>query len=393
MCRSNALNSRLRRHRCSAWLAGVCVLVGLFLAPLATVHAQQVTERSDQELRDDGWVVDRRASQKGSLLGGLLAMTVGFAWHGVGHFYVGERITARRLVAAEAMSVALLLGGAAVQSTSQGEAGRAAGRTMVAAGASAFVVSWLADIVGAFKGTGSGLPINTLNAESFTVEVNYTLLLENGLDITNLAVLRLPLVTRRVVFVPAANISTDLDYRFFSAFAGYRQPLRSDRRDAFLEFGGGASDEYFDSAGAGRTQLRARVLWSWDLGAWANHLDGLVWRTGLNLTADHFYFDSQNRRRLQQANRIWALPAEFSFSANVNRDVNVSMGYHQSRDMLGGGGGSANGAFYGRLSVVPLGRIGVDLMVERGRFTRLGAGLRYVVSGRRQRLDENARVQ
>lgn len=387
--RSSADVRRLNLRR----LVWSLVVAALTVAPLSPLAAQQVAEMSDAELRDDGWVVDRRTAQKGSLVGGLLAMTVGLAWHGVGHFYVGERQTARRLVAVEAVSVALLVGGAALQSTSQGEAGRSAGRTMVAAGASTFAVSWLADVVGSFKGTGSGLPVNTLNAESLTLELNYALLLENGLGMTNLGVARLPLVTRRVVFVPATSLATDLDYRHVSAFVGWRQPLRSDRRDAFLEVGGGVTDEYLDSAGAGRTQLRGRVLWSWDLGAWANHLDGLVWRTGVSVASDHFFFDSDNRRRLRRDNRIWTLPAEFSFSANVNRDVNVSLGYHQSRDMLVGGAGAANGSFFGRLSVVPLGRIGVDLLIERGRFTRLGAGLRYVVSGRRQRLDEASRVQ
>jgi len=363
-----------------------------FEAPTRPMAGGAALTQTDDELRDDGWVVQRRQVRQGSVLGGLVALTGGFFWHGAGHYILGDRKTARRLVAVEAASVGVGVAGLVMSSTADAEVSRAMGRTLATAAGSAFVASWVADVVGAFKGTGNGLPPNTGMVEGLSAELAYTILFGDGLDTTNVLVTRLPLVSRTVVFVPSVQLRSNLDYRQLAAYGGWRQPLRANRRLAYVEFGGAVADENIESFGAGRTQLRARALWSWDFGAWAEHLDGLVWRTGVNVAADHFFFASDRSRRFRQENRVWSVPVEFSLSANVNRGVNVMAGYTHGRDLLVGNTSANGGVWSGRLSVVPVDRLGIDLTAEFGEFTRLWAGLRYVLAGRRSRLDESLRV-
>ncbi len=93
-------------------------------------------------------------SHPGSVLGGALAVMPGVFVHGVGHMYIGETRTGLSLLLAEAVGLGLMFGAAAINESDSGSARTAPARLALShTGFILFFASWLADIVGTFKGS------------------------------------------------------------------------------------------------------------------------------------------------------------------------------------------------------------------------------------------------
>ena len=324
---------------------------------------------------------------RGSATAGLLALTVGSLWHGVGHFAVGDRPTMWRLLAVEAAALGLAASGVLTQALGEGEGARAAGRVLNLSAASLFLGSWVADVVGAVKGNGSDLPDNTMELRGLALEAYYTLLLADGLDIGNVGVGRMSILSGRLVALPEIEFQTDLNYLGIGGYAGYRHPLSRFSRQTFVELGGGLREDRVRAWDYGRTQLRTRAMLSLDLGVLVPHLSGLVWRNAVEVTADHTWLDNSLRNRFAEDARTWAVPFEFLLSGNISRYVNVQAGYRSRQDLLVGQPTPDFGVVSGRVSVVPVNRLGIDLQLDYGAFVRLWAGIRYVVAGSRRVLE------
>ncbi|MFN3196800.1 MAG: hypothetical protein ACE366_00085 [Bradymonadia bacterium] len=110
--------------------------------------------KTPEEAIEQGYIDRPEFEPPGSMLGGLLASVPGFLIHGVGHYYMGERETALALLIAEVVGVAALLASAFMKQPVEDNAGYGAPRQwLLHTGIMLFSVSWLADIVGAFKGS------------------------------------------------------------------------------------------------------------------------------------------------------------------------------------------------------------------------------------------------
>ncbi len=343
--------------------------------------------QTDDALTVEGWEFQRQEVVRGSATAGLLALTVGSLWHGVGHFAVRDRPTMWRLLVAEASALGLAAGGVLTLALAEGEGARAVGRLLNLSAASLFLGSWVADVVGSVKGNGSELPENTMELRGLSLEAYYTLLLEEGLGINTVGVGRMSILSGRLVAQPEVEFQTDLDYLGLGGYAGYRHPLSRFSRQTFLELGGGIREDRVRSWDAGRTQVRARAMLSLDLGVLIPHLSGLVWRNGVEVTADHTWLADSRRNHFAADARTWALPFDFALSGNISRYVNVQAGYRSRRDLLVGQQTPDFGVLFGRVSVVPVNRLGIDLQVEQGAFVRLWAGIRYVIAGPRRVLE------
>jgi len=343
--------------------------------------------QADDALMQQGWQFERQEVVRGSATAGLLALTVGSLWHGVGHFAVGDRPTMWRLLAVEAAALGLAASGVLTQALGEGEGARAAGRVLNLAAASLFLGSWVADVVGTVKGNGSDLSDNTMELRGLALEAYYTLLLEEGLDINNVGVGRMSILSGRLVALPEIEFQTDLNYLGIGAYAGYRHPLSRFSRQTFVEFGGGLREDRVRAWDYGRTQLRTRAMVSMDLGVLVPHLSGLVWRNAVEVTADHTWLDNSLRSRFAEDARTWTVPFEFLLSGNISRYVNVQASYRSRPDLLVGQSTPDFGVVSGRVSVVPVNRLGIDLQLDYGAFVRLWAGVRYVIAGSRRVLE------
>ncbi|MEE2786140.1 MAG: hypothetical protein VX589_02305 [Myxococcota bacterium] len=107
-----------------------------------------------QAARTDGYVGRPEGLKPGSGLAGTIAVIPGSIVHGLGHFYLGESVTAWTLFAAEVLGIGLMIGGAYLGASS--DAGRGSielSKILSHSGLILFSGSWIADVIGSFKGT------------------------------------------------------------------------------------------------------------------------------------------------------------------------------------------------------------------------------------------------
>lgn len=367
----------------------ISALAALLVALASLPASAQVGARPDPTRLDDGalaeegWSFSPERTSPGSPGAGLVALTGGSLWHGVGHLMVDDRRSSLRLLAMEGVAVAAFAGGTLARRLGDGPAIREAGATIQVAATSVFAASWIADVLGATKGGGSDLPENTRRLDGLAAEAYFASLLGGANTVTNAVVLRLPWEARRGALVPYAELGGDLAYTRLGVLGGVRFPLGA-REDSWLQLGGGGEETRDREAGTGRTQLRAQAHLSLDLGEWFPHLRGLVWENDLSLAVDHLLLESDGLRRFRADTRTWNVPYGFALHVNVDRVVNLGIGYRRDHDALVGDLGRRVGQLVGRLSIVPRNRLGIELEGQQGASTRILLGLRYVFFGQRR---------
>ncbi len=348
------------------------------LACLAAPAAAQVDPRTlaDDELAEQGWEFRERPSTPGSVGAGVLALTAVSVVHGAGHMALADRRSWVHLLVGEAIGIVAFGTGTAVDAATDGDGGEVAGAALQTAGASLFVATWIADVVGAIQGTGTKLATNTRELPGLNLEVFYSALVADGIEASNLATVSLPMVTRRLVVTPTVEADATLDYRHLTADVAWRQHFTW-RPLTWVEVAAIGVEEYVDSAGFGRNEIGGRVGFSLDVGDVLPHVRGLVWRNHVGVASSWLYFDSDGERRFVRDQQQLRVPWGFRLDMNVNRSVNMGVGYEGPDDRLVGSASSRFGRAIGRVAVVPRNRIGVELRLEQGAFTRLWAGLRW----------------
>lgn len=365
----------------ASWLCLGAMVVAV-LTGAASAEAQ--VEEDDQTLQADGWEFTPERSRPGNAAAGVMALTLGTVWHGAGHALAGDRVSANRLLASQGISVAALTGGVAIRRAGdESPTARSIGTAMMVGGGSVFVAGWLADVIGSFKGTGADLPSNTSEIRGTTLEAYFTPLVEQGLDINSFVVLRTPVVSNRWVLEPAVELSTDIAYRRVGASGGHRVRMGPFDR-SYAEFGASGYDERQTEQGWGRTLLASHAELGLDLGAVFPHLVGLRWTNRIDLAVEHLFFEHDRNRRFRAENRRVRLPIEMALGFNADQGVHVGLAYRHRDDLLVGMAGRRVGSFEGRLGILPRNRIGVDLRLEQGAFTRAWFGLHWLLSGRRE---------
>lgn len=337
----------------------------------------QVGDASDETLRAEGWEFDEARATPGNVPAGLLAVVVGPAWHGIGHGLAGDRGTANRLFAGQ--GIALLAAGAGLAVRNVGDesaVARSAGSALLVGGGSLFAATWFADVVGAFKGTADALPRETSELGGLTAEAYFTVLVEQGVGLDSIFVLRVPVVAPRWVLRPDVQIGAGSAYRRVGASAFWRVPLG--RHRSSWDLGAVGFDENVAEYDYGRTSLAGATQVRLDLGDVFEHLGGLMWTNRVELAVDHHWY-GEDARRFDPADRRIHLPVEMGLGFNANQGVHVGMGYRHRRDELVGMAGRRAGMLWGRLGILPRNRVGVDLQIEQGAFTRAWLGLQWTL--------------
>lgn len=363
-----------------------CALALCFWSASASAQVgerRDPTTMGDERLAEEGWTFSPERTNPGSPGAGVVALTGGALWHGVGHLMIDDKRSSLRLLAMEGVAVGAFTAGTLARRLGEAPAVRESGATLQTAAVSLFVASWMADVLGATKGGGDDLPQNSRRLDGLSAEVYVASLLGGANTVTNGVVVRLPWEARRGSLTPSFEVGADLSYTFIGVVGGVRIPVGR-HADSWIELGGGGLEDRDREAGTGRTQLRVRALASLDLGEWFPHLRGLVWENDLSLTMDHVLLESDNLRRFRRDTRSWHAPYGFALHVNVDRGVNLGVGYRRDHDALVGNAGRRVGQFVGRLSVVPRNRLGIELEGQQGASTRVLLGLRYVFFGRRE---------
>jgi hypothetical protein len=329
------------------------------------------------ELRAQGWQVDAEDVQPGTFGARLVAFTGGVVVHGAGHLMLGDEVSAFRMLLGEALGAGAALGGRAIATNqSTGSPLRPVGEGLAVVGTSLFVTTWLADVVGSVRGTGAPLPRNTRRLDGLEIEAWYTTRVA-GSRITNIGVLSVPVHLRHATFGLEAQVDSTAEYRRLGGYAGGRLPMGHDGLTA-LELGAFAFDERLTSRGTGRTTVEPTLALALDLGAVWPHLTGMLWRNSAAVRVDGLRFAPDEGFSLFSGDRLIRFPVGTELSMNVNRGVNLGIGYEQRDDLLVGAL-DAGGVVRGRLSIVPRERVGIDVVLEQGAWVRAWLGVRWFV--------------
>jgi hypothetical protein len=355
----------------------IAVVIALALAIPAEA---QVLELGDEELRAEGWTFDDTRSTPGNIGAAAIAIFGGTLWHGVGHWMLGERTDAAYLLAAQAIgAVALSTGFAIRYGVSESPAAHSAGAAFAVTGGGLLAASWVADIVGAFKGTGDRLPSNTEEHRGFALQAAFETLGAPGVRAANFVTLALPLVGHKWRVEPFGELSIAADHWRAGARAEWRIPFgRVD--GSHVAIGALGFEEQAPASGYGRTQLAATAGLRLDVGDVLPHLAGLTWTSRLDLAVDHYFFDATGNAHFRASDRKIHLPVETAVAFNVDPSVHLAFGYRHRRDALVGRIAPNIGALHARLGVHPWRRFAVLVELEQGAFTRASFGFRWGVA-------------
>lgn len=354
------------------------LVIGAISRPISAQQPErEIDGRPDAELAEDGWEFQAGSSTAGSGAAAALAVLVGPVWHGVGHFYLGERQMGRVLLYSEALALGLLGTGSLMGAVSDREGVDTAGAALRVAGTSMFVAGWLADILGSVRGSAPRPDPGTTDIEGITLDAFYSSILNDDLGFSNIAVLRAPIFIGGLVAVPEVEIESRGRYLSGAGYAGWRFAL-TPPGSTWLEVGGGGRDEQQREDGYGRTQVFARTAFALDAGHILPHLSGLVWGFRAEGLAEWRRYDVTDGSRFASSRQVWRVPLESWIGFAVGRGAGLTVGYRRRNDLLVGSAGDRTGVYYTRLVVVPQNRIGIELGVDQGTFTRIWTGLRLI---------------
>lgn len=335
---------------------------------------------SEDELRQDGWQFEEGSFRRGKPLAGLAAIAFGIPIHGVGHLLVSDTDSMFKLLMSEIAALGVAGIGTLFRDASPKYSGLwSAGQTLQVTGLSMLAGGWIADIVGSFKGTTVPLPRNSLDLRGLSAEVHYTALFSDTVDVGSVAVAGLQWSSDGLQARGRFSYGPANDYWRGEVSAEFRIPFLSGGNTyvaLWSEFG----EELFRGAGWGRDFLLAGGGVSLDIGELLEHTRGLVWQLRVGAGAQVFFYESQGDRRFLRRNVRMFAPVDTLIAMNLNRGLNVAVGYRHRPDEVVGTLTRHGGVFYQRFTVLPIDRLGIHLQLEQGDWLRLWIGVRYYLT-------------
>lgn len=335
---------------------------------------------SEDELRQDGWQFAEGSFRRGKPLAGLAAIAFGIPIHGVGHLLVSDTDSMFKLLMSEIAALGVAGVGTLFRDASTKYSGLwSAGQTLQVAGLSMLAGGWIADIVGSFKGTTVPLPRNSLDLRGLSAEIHYTALFSDTVDVGSVAVAGLQWSSDGLQARGRFSYGPANDYWRGEANAEFRIPFLSGG-NTYVAVWTELGEELFRGAGWGRDFLLAGGGVSLDIGELLEHTRGLVWQLRVGAGAQAFFYESQGDRRFLRRNvRVFA-PVDTLIAMNLNRGLNVAVGYRHRPDEVVGTLTRHGGVFYQRFTVLPIDRLGIHLQLEQGDWLRLWIGVRYYLT-------------
>lgn len=242
-----------------------------------------------QEAIAEGYAPRPEDQPAGSVAGGLLAVFPGVLVHGTGHWYVGDNSTAARLLIAELAGVVLIvtseLLGAATNDS--GELG-APRRLLTYSGGLLFVGSWVADMVGSFKGSAS-FDDDSSRTEGNAFSLGYRFTEDPLTAFRHHLVARVGVDTGRFYLRPGIDLEAELDARRAEVDTGLRV-FRGDNPQNHLALGGRFRRDEVRSYGFASWGAAGYVGWKADLGLAIRSLKNLYVTSRIGGGVDWYQF-------------------------------------------------------------------------------------------------------
>lgn len=336
--------------------------------------------QTDEQLRAQGWEFSDHSFRRGSPLAGLAALTIGVPFHGVGHLLVGDNDSMFRLLISQVLALGVTGVGTIMRDAAPHRNGVwASGAALQVAGLSAFTAGWVTDVVGSFKGTTVPLPRNSAELQGMAVDLHYTVLFSNEVEVTSVGVVGFQWLGERFSLRPLFSFGPGEGYYRGDLHGEYRHPIWRGGHSHFSVWGE-LGEEVFGGSGWGREVALGGLGVSVDMGDIIEHTRGLVWKLKVGAGVQSFHYRAQRHRRFLPGNVRVMVPVETSIAMNLNRGLNVELGYRHRPDELAGTVARFGGTLYQQFTVLPINRLGIAMRLEQGAYLRLWVGLRYFIT-------------
>ncbi len=166
------------------------MLIVVFLVTachVSTAHAldpDEIGDKSDEKLREEGWQTIEGEYTQGSLSCGLWAIAVSTVWRGWGHRCSRDDSSHYVLLTMEGISLGLIATALTISSlTRDDDSVSPVWKSMLHIGTSLFVASYVFDLVGTFKGSLRPFSENTRFRDGFGLSFKFHWLPSTTLDI------------------------------------------------------------------------------------------------------------------------------------------------------------------------------------------------------------------
>lgn len=280
------------------------------------------------DLANAGFQFGTNAAARDTSSALLLAVTVGTAVHGIGHFYLGDPKTGWFLLGMEAASVGLMIASTTFFGlTESASPWSALFAPMLQAGLAGFVFSYLADVLGTVTKDAGGLEPNTSAAQGVGILARYGLLSSAGIPVRHVIDAELIADIGGIYGRGATTQDVFLDLASYRGGLGGR-PLRG--RNPLTYLGLEANAEYLQWQGDGefgRIGADGRLVLSVQLGDDIAHLSEFAMGVTAGLGNHWVQIAPQGSTTFDVAtSRIW-VPFDVWASLNVTSRLNVRGGY------------------------------------------------------------------
>lgn len=318
----------------------------------------------------------------------------GVLLHGSGHYALGEKRTAWRLLAAEGAGLGLIiLGASSLIVTGASDQVNAPAIWTTATGAGLFMFSWFADMYGVISADGStGEPVR--RAHSLEVGLGYGLVVNPALDGSHFSRTHLDWRTGGWIAQGDAWVGVD-DSQWHAHLQGSRRffgprPDRDADDGSFFDAWLGYTHRRYNSFATTEFLGEAGVTGRYDLGRIGRTLDGMFVQSslGLGYGAVRYDLDVGETKEVHSV-----LLAQLMFGWNLGNDPTgwsqISVYYDHRHDGLIAGskvsglGSGALGSVNSRLRLGLWENWGAMVEVSRGAGVGVNASILYRLGGSR----------
>jgi hypothetical protein len=281
-----------------------------------------------KELEDSGFEFGTQAGSVDRSTAFILSLSAGTAFHGVGHFYLGDTRSGFFLLGMELVSIGLMASSGIFFGLTEGASPAAAFfAPALQLGLATFIYSYLLDVVGSLQGEDLRLAQNTGWERGIGVRAQYGFFEANGLPMRHLIDAVLMGDAGLIYGSAATTQDIFLDASSYRGRIGFR-PLRGQDPLTFVDVEAGG--EYFQWQGTGefgRVSVDGRIGLSYQIGTLYPNFDQFALSGEVGLGNHWYQIAPEGTTTFQVAtSRLW-VPFDVAASMNVSRRLNIRGGY------------------------------------------------------------------
>lgn len=357
------------------------LLAAVHPPPVRAADPDQATPwlLSEEELEAAGWQYGEAERQSGSVIGGILATTVGAVVHGVGHLYAGDTRTGTTLLISESVGLGLFAGGLLTQALSDSDGGLSnVYRPLLALGGSLFLTTWLLDVLGTFKGTDISLPERATALDRLGLAAGYSHLFQASGPLRSSLTLEANIDFGWLFAQPRGRVGLDQDLLSLGGAVGLRFGFGR-RPYSFFDLRLEGDEVILDDQGYAYESLVISLGVSLDLGDLFAHLDGLVYQNRLGFGTQLYRFRFDRSAPLNANNTVGLLLVQANLNARILDNLVLDLGYIQRPDSLVANLSHTVGSFFATMTYELPARLEWFLAGQAGSGFQVISGLAFTL--------------